>query len=558
MKNRLLIGILFAAVALVYGNSLVNQFTMDDGLYVANNRQVTQPSLPAFFAPNRISNVFRPVTAATLAINYKLGGLEPLGYHLLNLLMHAGVVWLLYTLLESLFGGVPGGRMIAFVATLLFAVHPIHTEAVTSIVGRSELLAAGFLLAAWILHLRDQQISSLVCFSLALLSKESAVAFLPLVLIGDYATGQWKSRWKYAGIATLTVLYLGILWRVQGGRFGQTTISLLDNPLARLPAGWRVVNALRVAWKYVALQIYPAVLSCDYSFNQIPVFRDLRHTLPAALATAAVLGVWLWAIRKRKIGVALAVGIYAAAFAATANILVPTGTMMGERLAYLPSVGFCLLLAMGWRWLEERQRAVAWGVLAVVVSALGTRTMARNRDWKDNLTLFTAAVHAVPQSAKMHSYLGTEYMDRNEYVDARKEYQIALRINPEFPDALSSYGLLEMKLGNNQQAGALMEKALFMSDRSNPNYDSMTVNFAVVLSRTNYLDGAADLMNREIAQSPGYVSAWSTRALIHMKRGEFGAARADAETALQLDPGDGQAQQALQLLDTLQHATPAR
>ena len=167
-------------------------------------------------------------------------------------------------------------------------------------------------------------------------------------------------------------------------------------------------------------------------------------------------------------------------------------------------------------------------------------------------------VNAVPQSAKMHSFLGTEYMDRNQLEEARKEYQIALRINPEFPDALSSYGLLEMKQGNNQQAGALMEKALFMSDRSNPNYDSMTVNFAVVLSRTNHLDGALDLMNREIAESPGYVSAWSTRALIHMKRGEFGAGRSDAETALQLDPGDAQAQQALQLLDTLQHAAPPK
>jgi protein O-mannosyl-transferase len=558
MKDRLLIGILLAAVALVYGNSLVSQFTQDDDLYIVNNPQVTQPSLRALFSPNHISSVFRPVTFATMAINWKLGGLEPFGYHLLNLFMHAGVVWLLYILLQSLLGASPRGRIVAFVATLLFAVHPIHTEAVAAVVGRAELLAAGFLLAAWILHLRDRQIPALFCFALAVLSKESAVAFFPLVLIGDYATGQWKSRPRYAWIGGITILYLGILWKVQGGRFGQATISMLDNPLASVSAQWRILNALRVAWKYVALQIYPAVLSCDYSFNQIPVFRDWRHTLPAAVATAAVIGAWIWAMRKRQTGVTLAGGIYLAAFATTANILVPTGTILGERLAYLPSVGFCLLLAIGWSWMEERQRALAWGTLAIVLVALSARTMVRNRDWKDNLSLFSAAVRAVPNSAKMHSFLATEYMDRNQYEMSRNEFQIALQINPEFPDALSSYGLLEMRQGNYQKAGGMMEKALFMSDRSNPNFDSMRVNFAAVLSRTNHVDGALDLMNREIAESPGYVHAWSTRALVHMKRGEFAAARADVETALQLDPSDGQTQEALQLLNTLQHTAPAR
>ena len=558
MKDRLLIGILLAAVAMVYSNAVINQFTMDDGLYIVNNPQVTQPSLRALFAPNRISSVFRPATFATLAFNWKLSGLEPLGYHLLNLFFHAGVVWLLFLLLESLLGAFSRGKQVAFVAALLFAVHPIHTEAVASVVGRAELLAAGFLLAAWILHLRDREFSALLCFALALLSKESAVAFLPMVLVGDYATGQWKARGRYFRIAGMTVLYLGILWTVQGGRFGQATISMLDNPLASVSAGWRVLNALRVAWKYVALQLYPAVLSCDYSFRQIPVFRDWRHTLPAALATAAIVSAWFWAIRTRQMGVVLAGGIYAAAFATAANILVPTGTVMGERLAYLPSVGFCLLAALCWSWLEQRQRVLAWGVLAVVLAAFGARTMLRNRDWKDNLSLFSAAVRAVPQSAKMHSFLATEYMDRQQYEESRKEFQIALQINPDFPDALSNFGLLEMKQGNNQHAGELMEKALFQSDRSNPNYDSMTVNFAVLLSRNNHVDGALDLMNREIAESPGTVRAWSTRALIHMKRGEFAAARADAEAAMQLDPEDSQTQEALRLLDTLQHAAAAR
>jgi tetratricopeptide (TPR) repeat protein len=550
MKDRLLIGILLAAVALAYGNILPNQFTMDDGLYVLSNSQVTEPSMRALLSTNQITNTFRPVTYATMALNWALGGPEPTGFHLLNLLLHAGVVWLLYLLLQEIFGESSRGKTVAFAAALLFAVHPIHTEAVASVPGRAEILAAGFLLAAWILHLRNREIPALFCFALALLSKESAVAFLPLVLLGDYATGRWKPRLRYAWIIGTTLAYLGLLWKMQGGRFGLARISLMDNPLAHLSPVWRILNALRVAWKYVGLHFYPAVLSCDYSYNQIPMYRDLRHTLPAALAAVAVIALWMWALRKRRTGWALAGGIYLAAFATTANILVPTGTIMGERLAYLPSVGFCLLLALAFTWLVERQQTLAWGVLAVVSLALTARTVVRNTDWKNNLALYSSAVRAVPNSSKMHSNLGGEYMMRDQFDLARREYQIALRINPEAPDALSSYGQLEFRQGNYQAAGALMEKALFMSGRDNPYYDSMVVDFAEVLTRTNHADGALEYLNREIAESPGFAPAWSSRAMIRLKRGEFAAARTDAETALRLNPGDAQAVEVLRLLET--------
>jgi protein O-mannosyl-transferase len=554
MKERLFIGLLLAAVVLVYGNILANQFTMDDALYIEHNPQVTDPSLQRLFSPNQFANVFRPVTFATLALNWALGGEQPTGYHLFNLMLHAGVTWLLYLLLQEILGDSSQGKTISFVAALLFAVHPIHTEAVASSVGRAELLAAGFLLAAWIFHLRDRQILSVLCFVLALLSKESAVAFFPLVVIGDYATKKWKPRVRYAIVAGITALYLGTLWKVQGGRLGRPSISSLDNPLASLASEWRILNALRVAWKYAGLHVYPAVLSCDYSFNKIPIYRDWRHTLLAALAAAAVFGSWTWAVWKRRSRLVLAGGIYLAGFATTANILLPTGTIMGERLAYLPSAGFCLLLALGWIWLKDRQQYVAWGLLAIVIVALAGRTISRNRDWKDNFALYSAAVRAAPASAKMHSNLGGQYMERNQIDLARAEFQTALRIDPDYPDALSSYGVLESSLGNYQAAGALLEKAVNMSARNNPNYDSMAVSFAVVLAQTNHVDAALDLLNREIAASPGYASAWSARATIRYKRHEIELARADVETALQLNPGDVQA---LNLMPTLGASAPA-
>src|SRR6266436_850512 len=197
MNERSHILLLLAVAMLVYGNALLNGFTFDDDVYISSNPAVTSPSVKGLFEPSKANNLFRPVTFASFALNWKVGRDQPFGYHLFNLLLHATVILLLYLVLRTLLDPVPGAATIALATAWLFALHPIHTEAVTSIVGRAELLAAGFLLAAWILHLRNREIAALICFVLALLSKESAVAFLPLVLLGDYVSGKWKPALRY-------------------------------------------------------------------------------------------------------------------------------------------------------------------------------------------------------------------------------------------------------------------------------------------------------------------------------------------------------------------------
>lgn len=550
MRDRLRIGILLAAVALIYGNIVFNQFVLDDELYIARNAQVVEPSLRGLFTPNIVTSVFRPVTFATLALNWKMSAAHPFAYHLLNLILHAAATWLLYVLLQELLGTSDEAQNTAFVAALLYAVHPIHTEAVAWAVGRAEVLAAGFLFAAWILHLRARPYASLACFALALLSKESAIAFFPLVLLGDYAIGKWKPRIQYALIGSATALYLGALWKLQGGRFGQAEINMVDNPMGILPAHWRILNALRVAWKYVALQIYPAMLSCDYSFNQIPIYRDWRHTLPAAVAAVAVVALWIWAIRKRHVGAAIAGAIYFAGFVTTANILMPTGTIMGERLAYLPSAGFCLLLALGWGWLRQKQNNAAWGVLVAVVLIFSVRTAARNRDWKDAVSLYSSSARAVPNSTKIHANLANAYLLSNQPDLADREFQTALRIDPDSPETLSSYASLEVDRKNYQVALAMMRKAMSLSGRNHLDYDAMVVTYAAILMKTNHPEEARDNLNREISESPHYSPAWSARAVYHLSQGELKDARLDAQTSLQIDRTNLMGMTVLQRLDT--------
>ena len=426
-------------------------------------------------------------------------------------------------------------------------MHPIHTEAVTSIAGRAELLAAAFLFIAWTFHLKNRHILAVLCFALALLSKESAIVFLPLILISDHVLGRWKPKSHYLRIAAVSLLYLGVLWKLDGGRFGPADIQMLDNPLANLPILWRILNALRVAWKYVALQFYPAVLSCDYSFNQIPIYLDWRHTLPAALAAFAALACWVNAVwRKHRVS-AIGGATYFAGFAVTANLLMPIGTIMAERLAYVPSAGFCLLIAGIWGWLYGRHQRFAVCVLILAVAALGVRTVTRNRDWKDNLTLWSADALAVPNSARIHVMLGSAYVDTAQFDRALPELETALKIDPDLPEAMEAYGLLQSWKGNYQIAGAMLERAFYSVHRGYPNYDGMAVNLAVLYMQTDHLEGALQILNREIGESPQYARAWATRALIHHKRGELTAAREDAEMAIRLDPSNPDAQRILAL-----------
>jgi protein O-mannosyl-transferase len=556
MSERARVTLLLVVSLLVYANTLTSGFAYDDEMYVRRNVAVTHPTLTSIFKADKYANVFRPVTFATLALNWMAGQDRTLGYHLVNILLNAAVTLLLYFLLLGLLDSVPRGPTIALVAALLYAVHPIHTEAVAWISGRSELLAAGFLLGAWLLHLRDQPVPALLCFLLAMMSKESAIVFVPLALVGDYARGKLKPVSRYAWYAGMGVLYLALLWKAQGGRFGEKGFSPIDNPLASFPAKWRLLNALRIGWKYLGLHFYPATLSCDYSYNAIPLYASWKHTLPAAIAGALVLALWLWVVRKRNCGWILAGAIYFGSFAVTSNILVSTGTLMGERLAYLPSAGFCLFVALVWIQLEQRRARLAWALLITVLVALATRTVVRNEDWRNDWTLFSAAERAVPESAKVRANLGGLYLQRGQLDQAEAELNTALRIFPDFPEALELKALVEARKNQDQDALKLFIKALSMVHSDYLHHDVMAVNLAAQLIKLGRNEDALNILDETIEEAPQISRAWSNRAVIRYRQGEVAPARSDAETALRLDPSNNQAQALLNDLNA-PHGSPS-
>lgn len=548
MNERVRVGVLLAIAVLVYANTLGNGFVLDDHGYILRNPTVTNFTVHGLFEPNRANNVLRPVTFATLAANWAVAGERPFSYHLFNVLLNAAVVLLLYLVLKKLLENLQGGGTVAWAAALLFAVHPIHTEAVASIVGRSELLAAGFLLGGWLLHLEDQEVGAIVCLILALMAKESAVVFLPLVVAGDYVRGKFRPLSRYAGQAVATVLYVGVLWKLKGGRLGELHIDFLDNPLAGLPFTWRTLNAVRIGWKYVGLQLYPGTLSSDYSYNAIALYASLKHTAIPAIAALLVIGVWIWSGWSGRKAWFLAGAIYLLSFAPTANIVTATGTIMAERLTYLPSAGFCLMIALVWFELAKHRQPLAGGILAVVLLVLSGRTIVRNRDWHDDMALFFKDVQAVPRSAKIHGNVGVQYKTMGQLEAARKEFQTALRIYPDFPEVLEVYGIVESQLGADEEALRLLGKAYSTTPRESVDFNFRAVSLAAQLTKLGQNEQAEHVLDEVIAQSPGYGRAWSNRAVVRYKRGEKDGAHADAEMALRLDPANAQAQTVLNAL----------
>jgi protein O-mannosyl-transferase len=521
MSERSRVVLLVAVAMLVYGNSLLNGFTMDDRLYIFINPAVTAPSASKLFSPNEATAVWRPVTFATFALNLAASGEHSIGYHLVNWLLHAGLTTLLYLVLRRLLETVPRGRTIAFVAALLFAVHPVHVEAVASVVGRAELLAAGFVLAAWLFHLQDRWALASVCFVLALWSKESALALPLLVVAGDCAFGKLRPLHRYIWVTFIALVYVPLLWVVQGGRFGPKEYDFIVNPLAALPGDLRILNALRIAWRYVGLLIYPATLSCDYSYNAIPLYAAWRHFVPAVLATSVVLAVWIWALWTKRRAWFLAGSMYLGAFAISGNILMAAGPPMGERIAYLPSAGFCLFAALLWASVEKASPKLAGALLLIVLAALSARTWVRNRDWRDNATLFFAGVRAVPGSVKMRDGVVGQLAGRGDWNSASTAAQVLLQMYPPFPEKLKSAGIAE--------------------------YDFRLVKEAERHWNLGETDDALGFVNVVIKRSPKFSLAWSDRAAIRFQRGEAATARADAQNAVRLDPTDIRAKELLGL-----------
>ncbi len=465
VRGRHLYTLIGLLAILPYLNSLRAGFTFDDPQLICDNPMINRdPPLRLFSTVYQPGALYRPLTMLTYAGNARLHE-GPLGYHVVNVVLHAAVSLAVFALADILLRSAAGATATAS----LFAVHPIHTEAVSGIVGRAELLAALFVLSALLAAARAARVAgagtgrwqalSVVAFACGILSKESAFMALPLVGLVHW----WVCPIKVTPRRLLSVLsphtavalgYLGLRIAVVGSLALPTPPPFPDNPLAHVSWLPRVQTALVVLTEYFSQLALPVHLSADYSFNAIPVVTskaDPRFLLAVALLTALTMGLSV-AVRRFPF-LLIAACFTVIPLALTANLLFPIGTIKAERLLYLPSFGWCL--ACGWLAAQAARRRHLWwmAVLALVIAGYGARTWTRNRDWRDNFTLFSAAVEASPNSTKAHYNLGVAYDKSGNWDEAMVHLRQALVIQPDSADAAFAIGAIYERKG--LDAGAL-------------------------------------------------------------------------------------------------------
>jgi len=466
-----LVAVVAVLAVVPYLNGLNGDFTFDDVGVIRDNPMIQRSSpLRLFVDPYYPGALYRPVTMLSYAANARLGG-GTFGYHVVNVALHAlvsvGVLALAGVFLSSTAG--------AFATAAIFAVHPIHTEAVSSIVGRAELLAALLVIVALIGVARQASASgcrrsawraaSLVSFAVGLLAKESVFTAIGLVPLVDWWARPREKGWRHLcaalPYALIGIAYLGLRIGVIGSLGLPEPPGSLDNPLAHVALLPRLLTAIVVLWEYVSLLAVPVHLAADYSFNQIPIvltLLDPRFLLAVAGLFGAALSVAL--ISRRKPEVLAAALLFLVPLGLTANVLFPIGTIKAERLLYLPSLGWCLGLGCLADAAARAKRRIWIPAFAALVAALGAKTWLRNPDWRNDLVLFTATAQASPASAKAHHNVAVALERAGQLDEAMDEFRESFAIYPQYPGAAFGIGHVYSLKGLDGPALHWYEKAV--------------------------------------------------------------------------------------------------
>ena len=450
-RRTMLLTVAFVAVA-VYANSLWNVFAYDDVFIIARNDRVHHlfalhnilltPYWPSFGSE---LGLYRPLTILSFALQWAVSGGAPWFFHLINVLLHAVVCLLVFRLTERLVNA-----RAAFAAALLFAVHPLHTEAVANVVGQAELWTAIWVLLACIVYAgrpagaripARTRAAVIVLYATGLLFKESAVVLPGLLVLLDFAqcrvAPNRESLKRYLHevafvLAMLTVVllaYLTIRLSVLGNIAGTNAAP----GLPYLREHYRVLNALRAWPEFMRLLFVPFDLSVDYGPGLI--FPVVSLTPMVALgfvlfgATVVLAFSTPWRARA-----GLPSGWFLLTILPVSNLLFPIGVLIAERTLYLPSVAVCFLAGFAFdaalaSSARESRRLAAFLALVITI-VFGARTIVRNPDWYSLNTVWESIRRDHPESYKAQWLNGTRAWAHGRTQIAEGYFLLADRIWP--------------------------------------------------------------------------------------------------------------------------------
>jgi protein O-mannosyl-transferase len=555
--------LLVVACIVVYANGMRGAFTYDDKAVIRDNPRIREPRgvaeifrTPYFGGPRGSGSAYRPVLLLSYALQWWIHGPQVVAFHAANIVVHAAATLLLALLLLRIGLSPP----VSLATALLFAVHPIHVEAVTSLVGRGETLAAVFVLAYLIFALRVVEgrcrralsfAAALVFYALAVLTKESgAVApFLLFLLCLFLSEGALARRLSVALVRGLP-LYVGsavalggvFLLRawVLGGplRSPSSGIFEVENALAPLPFARRSANACVILWRYVGRCLFPLHLSADESAWSIPV---LTVRSPLSITAVLLLGcTGLLALRRLRPKNPIALGFlfFGVALLPAGNFLFPAGTIFAERIAYLPSAGLCLILAVLFMdrsvALEEvsRRRVAALGALVLVFAS---RAVVRNAVWWSDESLFANSLATSPRSAKAEYNFAYISSEKRAFAIARVHYARAVEIYRDYWDAWAGKGRVEKELGIFAEAERSYEESI----RAHAGYENGYFGLGQVREARGSAKAALEAYREGLAHNPKSLPLAYHLALLSGRLG-LSTARDDWKRAMALGPSSAE------------------
>ena len=456
-----LVGLLILLAVIPYLNTLLNGFVHDDAPQILENPYVRSfGHLKAIFSTTvwsylgevGVTNYYRPMMTFGYLICYQLYGPFAYGFHLANLFLHAATVCILFFVSIEVFKD----RSLAWLAAGLFALHPIHSESVAWIAAVTDLQVTLFYLLGFWCYLRvarpgggksqRAQLGMVLCLGLGLLSKEQALTLPMLATLYEHfyrddrqETTWWQKGSRYGMLWLVAVAYL--VFRTQA--FGALA------PVQRADLNWAeaILSAFALVGQYLGKLLWPVHLNAFYLLEKSTTFLDPRVLIGVgALILCAVAFALFW---RRDRRVSFGILWLLATLAPVLNAQWLPANAFTERYLYLPSVGFCWILAWvgtrWWIWAKERGRVwrrVTALALAVLVLLSVARIVTRNRDWKDDITYYTSTLASAPNASGLRNNLGVALWSRRDRAGAEREWRAALANNPESAIILSNLGLV--------------------------------------------------------------------------------------------------------------------
>lgn len=508
-KKWFVIILLAVIVVAAYANSFFNPFMWDDVVLIPDNTAIQYgwKSVVSAFSPElwglrtddgAFQRYYRPMHTLLSVIDYRIWGFDPFGYHLSNTLIHLFNTILLYFLALRLLKD----NGLALVAAAIFAAHPIHTESVTFISARVDLLSSMFMLISFILYLKSGDNvkggrrflygASLFSFLLSLLSKEMSLTF-PLILAIYVWVFEGRKNVLRRASPYFILLGLYIVFRV----FALPVF--LESHKAQAGVATLLITASTVVFDYIRLLVVPYPLRAYYSIVWHSA-GDIKSIISFVFLLASAVTALLFLARGKKTA-AFAIVWTFVAFAPVLNIGVLGDFSMAERFAYIPSIGFSILAAIALSMLPSKtafRYASAFIVIVFVVL-----TFQRNRVWADELVFFTDMVEKAPESAIPHINLASVYEKRGDKDGAINQMKEAVRLAPRDAEVRYQLGFLYGQRGRFEEAVAELQTAVDL----NPDSAEALNALGMAYGQTGRLAQAQDAFRSALAIDPGYEGA---------------------------------------------------